>query len=159
MSHRPVLVALLAAALAFVASCKSPFSEPEAPWAGRELAAPSENIAWTVCTMALAKSGFPVGTGADPSTLTIVSGWKTQLAPFRGDGFRERAHLKLAPTTAGQWRVEVRVEREDNMDIKRPMDPSYAEWKPAPDNAEAAELILERVRAFLSSEMPAADKR
>lgn len=155
MSHRSVLVALLACALAFVAGCKSPFAEPEAPWPSRELAAPSENIAWTVCSMALTKSGFPVGTGADPSTLTIVSGWKTQLAPFRGDGFRERAHLALEPTTPGHWRVEVRVERESNMDIKRPMDPSYAKWEPAPDNADAAELILERVRAFLSSEMPA----
>lgn len=155
MSRSNAWLAVLAAVLVCVASCKNPYSVPEEPWPNRELAAPSENIAWTVCGMALTKSGFPLGTGADPSKLTMVSGWKTQLAPFRGDGFRERAHLKLAPTTAGRWRVEVRVERENNMDIKRPMDPSYAQWKPAPDNVDAAELVLERVRAFLSSEMPA----
>ena len=33
--------------------------------------------------------------GLDPSSGVIVTGWRTQLAPFSGDGNRKRAEVRM----------------------------------------------------------------
>ena len=63
-------------------------------WETDELSVGSERILWECTVFTLEKDGFPVGTGLDPTTLTATSGWKNSLAPFKAQGWRERAYVR-----------------------------------------------------------------
>ena len=146
------LIARSAAACALLvcslAGCAS--SEKDSDWVSAPVAAPSEQILWDVIVQALQRERYPVGAGLDPVTRTAVSGWRNDLAPFRGEGFRERATVQVVPLPAGQFETRVRVEVERNMDIVRPLDLQFAKWEPAPDDRETAELLLQTVRSQLA---------
>ena len=146
-----VRAALVCAVLGLVGCQLTPKIDPA--WSTAELAAPSENVLWAVAGQELQRSGFPVGSDADPSTLVMRTGWSTHLAPFRGDGFREQAEVRFESVAPERWRVEVRVLRENNMDMKRPIDPSSAEWEAVADNSERAAVILQRIRARLGEKL------
>ncbi len=148
--RRPLPLGLLAACLLSVllTACQSSPRHPP-NWVSGEVAVPSERILWEVTVLALEQHGYPVGTKLDPVTLEAVTGWSNHAAPFRGKGYRERAHVKYARTEDGDYGVDVRVEREVNMDLVRPLDLSYAEWEPAPDNQEQAQILLQRIRAYV----------
>jgi hypothetical protein len=71
------------------------------------------------------------------------------LAPFRGDGWRERSIVQFTPVRPGRYSVQIRVQREVNMDIVRPLDANYAEWEPAPDNEARAQRVLQYLMTML----------
>lgn len=152
----------IAACLLFVAtlpSCAS--SGSEGTWQTDEIGAPSQNVLWTCAGMALQKYGFPVGMGADPTTLVMTSGWKVSLQPLRGRGKREQAHIKFEPAGPKRWTMHVRVACEKNMDIKHPLEIASAEWKADPDDLEAANVIVQHIRALVGEplEVKAAEKK
>ena len=66
---------------------------------------------------------------------------------------RERAEIVFEPLGPLQWRVKARVEQELNMDMVRPMDLSYAEWESAPDNPEAALVLIQRIRTWIAPQL------
>lgn len=151
---KPFLARLALAALALVLalgapSCASLGSKVD-PGESFEIDAPSENVLWAVAGQELQRLGFPVGGDADPAARVMRSGWRTSLAPFRGKGHRERAELRFEPLGAERFELELRVERENNMNLARPLDPASAEWKSAPDDQETALVLAERIRARLS---------
>lgn len=119
-------------------------------WEVAEFEAPSERLFWQVIVEALQQEGFPVGSGLDPVSRTAVTGWRNDLAPFRGDGFRERATVELRPIREGLYEAAVRVEFETNEDLVRPLDLSYADWKSGPDNDAGARLLLQTIRSQLA---------
>ena len=147
------LARLLPLVLALVgAACQSgPKYPPD--WKAREIEVPSDRLLWEVTVFALQKESFPVGSQMDPSTLVALSGWRYSLAPFRGQGFRERAEVRFRPIGPRRYKVEVRVQKELNMDPVRPLDISYAEWEEAPDNAEAAQVLLQRIESWVAPEL------
>ncbi len=150
--------AALGAALAlFVAACQGPKHPPV--WTEIVIASPSENVLWAVASQELQRMGFPLGVGADPQRLSMSSAWKTELAPFRGDGFRQRAEVRFFARDGGQYAIEARVVKEINDDIVRPLDPSYAKWEPAPDDVETAQLLLQRIQARLGAKLEVGEKR
>lgn len=151
---------VLPATLATLALCLLPFvgacqSKPKyAPdWKKDVIEVPSDRLLWTVAVFALEKEGFPVGSELDPTTLTAVSGWRYSLAPFRGQGRRQRAELRFENLGPGRYSVQVRVQQDVNMDIVRPMDLTYADWEEAPDNPEAALILLQRIRSWVGPEL------
>ena len=102
--------------------------------------------------LALRKTSFPVGAGLDPARLTATSGWKISLAPFKGKGFREQAVVQFTrETQPGRYKAEVRVKRERNEDLVRPMDLTYAQWEAEPDDVERARVVLHFIEALLST--------
>jgi len=119
-------------------------------WTDAVVSAPSENVLWAVASQELQRMGYPLGSGAHPDQLVMTSAWKTELAPFKGDGFREKAQVRFTRQDNGQYKVEARVQRESNQDMVRPIDPSYAEWEEAPDNVDAARVLLQRIQARIS---------
>lgn len=148
--------ALVAAGLC--AACKmGPKHEPA--WATMEVAAPSENVLWAVASQELQRMGFPLGIGADPRQLTMSSAWKTQLAPFKGDGFRQRAEVRFEARESGRFEVLARVVKEINNDLVRPLDPSHAQWESAPDDFESATLLLQRIQARLGSKLDVGERK
>lgn len=149
---RHALAALVLALGALFAACEtSPEYDPM--WESTEVSAPSERLLLQVISLALGKEGFPVGSGVDPTEGSILTGWRTSLQPFRGEGRRDRAEVWYERLDSGRFRVEARIEREVNNDVLRPMDPTYAEWKAAPDDDTGARILLQRIRSWLREEL------
>jgi hypothetical protein len=149
--RRAALAALLGTLA--LAGCRSGPKHPP-QWQRSSVHSGSERILWQVTALALAKEGFPTGSGLDPTTLTAISGWRNDLSPFRGKGYREQAQVRFTPAGAGRWDVEVRVRRELNMDIVKPLDLKFAEWEEAPDDPDRAGVLLQRIRSWMVDEAP-----
>jgi hypothetical protein len=150
--HRPAAGLLSLWLTLCLAACQTtPRIPPQ--WAKAEVSVPSERVLFEVSVLALEEHAFPLGTDFDPATLEAVSGWKNDLAPFRGQGRRERAHVKYRHQGEGAYGVELRVESEVNMDHVRPLDLRYAKWEPAADDFEEAEVLLQRIRSYIGQEI------
>ena len=145
---------LLALCLAF-AGCAS---APPEQWLEDEITASSDRVLWDVTILALQKSGFPLGASLEPGKLDATSGWMISLAPFRGKGFREQCEVRYTPESEREYKVAVRVRREKNDDLLHPLDLSYAEWVPEPDNADRARIVLQYIRALLATTRPTTEK-
>jgi hypothetical protein len=128
-------------------------STPKTSWVKGEAASASQHVLYEVTKMALVKSNFPVlGAGFDPVTRTMSSGWRTDLVPLTGRrtrGFRERAWVKYSASEVGEITFEVRVERQINKNLARPLDPQYADWEPGPDSTERARFLLQLIKVIL----------
>lgn len=150
MNLRALVSIVASAVLFFVASCASTGPAPQ--WVSSRVSAGNERLLLEVTELALRKTSFPVGAGLDPARLTATSGWKISLAPFKGKGFREQAVVQFTRETApGRYKAEVRVKREKNEDLVRPMDLTYAQWEGEPDNVERARVLLHFIEALLST--------
>jgi len=148
MKHWIAIVSLALAAL-WGGGCSLPRPEPR--WVGGELKATSERVLWEATRLALQKNNFPVGAHMDEANLKAESGYTNSLAPFRGKGFRERCFVVWTRVGEGRWHLEVRVERDRNDDITHPLDISYADWQPDPDNEERARLVAQYIRSLLDT--------
>jgi len=133
-------------------SCAS--SDSDAAWIEADVKADTERILWQVTVLALERNGYPIGSGVNPNELKAVSGWRTSLAPFKGDGFRDRAHVywQRDAQDPKRWHAKVRVERQSNENLSKPLDISYAEWEDQPDDQERARLVLNTIKALLGGE-------
>jgi len=147
---RALLFALLLPPLALLAGACSAFQKKIEPqWVEDRVPTRSESVMFEVLVMSLQKAGYPVGVGADQSKREIVSGWFRSDAPFKGDGYRQRATVRYEPIDGETFHVTVRIQRETNESL-RPLDPRYAEWEEAEDNVADAQRVLQYVRSFLS---------
>jgi hypothetical protein len=148
MTRRLLRLALVA----LLASCGALGPSPE--WTPYEVPMVSSMRLWEVTRLAMEKNGFPViHQGFDPKTRTAESGWDLQLHPFKGRGYRERLHVRYETAdSAGKLLLSVRVEREVNQALAKPLDPSYAEWERSPDNTGRARVVLQYVQGLLGPE-------
>ena len=154
----PFLAALLAACTSVAR--QEELDSREARWHSIEVAAPSDRVVWQLSLLALQTQGYPLAAGTDPGAGEIETGWKTDLQPFRGEGQRRRAILRIAPIEKGRWKLEARIRVEENKNLVTPLDPVRAEWKPAADDELAARTLLQHVRTRLPAELePASAKR
>ena len=87
--------------------------------------------------------------GTDQGSRLVETGWKTDLQPFRGEGKRWRAIVRLEPLSPGHWKVDARVRCEQNQNLVSPLDPVRAEWKAAGDDEGATQVLLQHIRARL----------
>ena len=92
MKPQRLLAVLL---LPLAAACSSASSGPEPVWQRDEVPAASDRVLWKIALLALDKQGYPLASGLDPSAMVVTTGWKTQLAPFSGEGFRTRAEVRI----------------------------------------------------------------
>ena len=149
MTARKLTLAVATALLFITSSCSSP---PEQKWVEGEAPSVSRRVLWEVTRMAFEREGFPqIAPGFDPVDNTLRSGWRTEMAPFSGQGFRERAWVKYSTTDSGNYELEVRVQREVNKNLARPLDPKYADWEEARDSAERARFLLQVIKGSLLS--------
>ena len=138
---------LSTALLLFTSACSAPL---EKVWVEGEAPTVSRRVLWEVTRIAFEREGFPqVAPGFDPVERTVKSGWRTELAPFSGQGFRERAWVKYSTTDSGKLSLEVRIQREVNKNLARPLDPQYADWEMAQDSTERARFLLQVIKGNL----------
>jgi len=151
-----VLVSLAATGLLACAACATTPGESEAHWKSAEIHTPSDRVLWQIALLSLQSQGYPLASGTDSGSRQVESGWKTDLQPFRKEGRRSRATVRMSAIQPELWKVEVRVRCENNDNMVSPLDPSRANWKPAPDDDAAANILLMHIRARLKPELPAA---
>lgn len=149
MSIRVLAFGLVLAVLGLCPACTSTAPPPQ--WMSARVTAGHERLLLEVTELALRKTGFPIGAGLDPAHLSATSGWKTSLHPFKGKGQREQAIVQFTREPEKRFKVDVRVRRETNEDIAKPMDLSYAQWEAAPDNVEVARVVLRFIQSLLST--------
>lgn len=153
-----MLAFLLALPAALLGACVSVarqehLAEKEARWKTLEVEAPSDRLLWQLTLLSLQTQGYPLGAGTDPGARQVESGWKTDMQPFKGDGRRWRAVVRMSPIEPGRWKLEARVKTERNDNLVSPLDPVRAEWKPTADDEQKAQIILQHIRARLNPEL------
>jgi hypothetical protein len=144
---RSAALALLALPLALAPACST---TPDPAYAVGDVPAASGQVLWEVVKLTLEEQDFPVAArGFDPVEKSVTSLWHISLHPFRGNGFRERVHLTYAAAGPGKVELSVRVEKQVNQNIAKPLNPEYADWKDEPDDEERARLVLARIQSRL----------
>jgi len=134
----------------------------------RVIQANTERDFWWALRSVVQERKYPVSpSGVDESERTLTSQWKESAQPFRGgpiatgrQSYRTRvvaSYQRLDPSELGgievselprggidvdleTYRVSIRVEQQVNNSL-RPLDPRYADWKPADDAASVAREI------------------
>lgn len=125
----------------------------QARWRTLEVSAPSDRVLWQLALLALQSQGYPLGAGTDPGARQLESGWKTDLQPFKGDGRRWRALVRMTPLEPGRWKLEARVKCEKNQNLVTPLDAVRAEWEHASDDEAQAQILLQHIRSRLQPEL------
>jgi hypothetical protein len=143
-------------ALGFLGGCKS--NEPMPKWIHTDVEAANDRTLIDVTAIALQKSGFPVGAGIDPGNLTVLSGWHTSLAPFRGQGWRERCEVRYVKKSPGHYEVAIHVRREKNDDLVHPLDIAYAVWIQEEDDVDRSRAVMQHLRSMLDPEVKVEEK-
>ncbi len=130
----------------------------------RTVDADSERILWDALRMAVYNGKYPVGGGADPGTRMIRSGWKLDLAPFKGKGYRTRAIASYVPSTGDRkgvtsstaavglesFDVTIRIEKETNESLS-PLNLDRADWTRADDDLQAARELMQTFHGLLGT--------
>jgi len=155
---------LLVTGLFLLAGCKSVArqeaeQEKLAQWREIEVEAPSDRMVWQLMLLSMQNQGFPLAGGTDPGARQVESGWKTDLQPFRGDGRRMRATLKLTPIEKGRWKIEARVMVQKNMNLVTPLDATRAEWEETADDPQTATILLQHVKSRLRPQLELAPEK
>ncbi len=148
----------LACVLLFICACQTERKYP-AEWISAAASAPSERVLWSVALDALQEQRFPVGAGADPATMVALTGWRYSLAPFKGQGFRQRVRLRLESSEPGKYTIFLQVEKDTNEDLARPMDLRYAQWEEAADDVDAANILLSKIQARVGNSLEVGEPR
>jgi hypothetical protein len=157
-SRSRILTTLLLAGFACgsLGGCKS--NEPQPKWIHTDVEAANDRTLIDVTAIALQKSGFPVGAGIDPGNLTVLSGWHTSLAPFRGEGWREQCEVRYVKKVPGHYEVAIHVRREKNDDLVHPLDIAYAVWIPEEDDVDRSRAVMQHIRSMLDPEVKVEEK-
>lgn len=115
--------------------------------------APSKEMVYEASIRTLIESGYtPNYEESSERAGVLQTRWKTQLAPFSGSGTRDRVTVKITevPNYESYFRVETNVIREQNVNIKNPSDPVFAEWENPTRIPDVENLITRRIEmAFL----------
>ncbi len=145
-------------ALLLLGACQTTRSVP-AQWVSTNAVAPSDSVLWELSLYALQEQKFPIGAGADPATMVATTGWRNSLAPFKGEGYRQRVRLKLETIEPGKFKISLQVERETNEELARPMELESAKWEPAPDDVDTAKILLSKISARVGGSLEVGDAR
>ena len=141
----------VALVLALFAAC-STTGAIEGDWSEADITIASERVLRQAAQIALQKNGFSPGTATDEAHKTLSSGWKVELQPFKGDGMRRKAHVQYDEKAERTWLVSVRVEKETNEELAKPLDLASAKWESADDDTEAASRILRYIQTVFGAE-------
>ena len=100
---RSTILSLAAVLVCFTASCASTEEDGwDGTWVEAEVRAPSLEVLWQVTEYSLRREKFPIQTRFDSANPIATSGWFTSLAPFKGQGFRERARVRYEDLGGGE---------------------------------------------------------
>ncbi len=147
---RMPILALACAAL--LALCAAGCSSTKPKWVEADVEAASERVLWQVAMLAMEKNDFPPSAEQDRAGGVAVSGWRISLQPFKGKGYRDQCEVNFSSLGERKWHVKVRVRRETNEELARPLELPRAKWEPAADSEDSARLVLRYIRTLLGGD-------
>jgi len=150
LSHALVLVPLL------LGGCQSGSGDATG-LVSEGFPAPDKALVYEAAMDALRQQGFTPDSSASSETQgVIVSRYKLVLAPFSGQGYRDKATIRIADVVGrpSYYTVEANVLREPNMNLTEPSNPIAAEWG-GPTRVNEHENIL-RTRVEMRFSAPGA---
>lgn len=156
-SVRFATAVLLASIACLFPACAAPDasgSAREGEWVEADVVVPSERILRQVAVQAMSRNGFPPGTEAHNAQSMVSSGWKIDLQPFKDDGTRRKAFVEYEETSAREWHLYVRVLKETNGELAKPLELAKAKWEAGPDDTESAGRILKLIQMVLAPPAP-----
>lgn len=148
---RSAVLYLAALMLSLCAACSSTGSS-DGEWVEADLDIPSERVLRQISVLAMERNGFPPGTPDGNEPTMIVSGWKIDLQPFKSRGTREKAYLGYEERSAGKFHIFVRVEKDTNEELAKPLDLEQAQWESAADDQEMASRIVRYMETMLGKD-------
>jgi hypothetical protein len=113
--------------------------------------APDREIVFDVAARTLRQQGFAIDVeNSSPETGVITTRWSTQLAPFSGQGQRDKAtvYVRDVPGHPNYYVVEANVVREINNEIVQPGNPIKAEWGNAKRVPEFERILVRQVESY-----------
>jgi hypothetical protein len=117
-------------------------------------AAPDRSMVYEAAWNALRQQGFTPDSSACSEAQGVLSTrYRMELQPFSGQGFREKATVRIAdvPQHPNFFTVEVNVLREYNDNIAQPTSVLAAEWRSGVRVPELENLIKSRVEMMFIS--------
>lgn len=145
-----LMALLLCSLMGMTSSCYLIYKRIVPQWQEAELECTSSKAMFELSALAMDKAGFSIGDGSDPAKSTLRSGWSTSTSPFKGRGFRDKAHVVFESLRPGWFLMKVRVERETNESF-RPLEPEHSDWEAAQDNPDSALRVIQYARSLLSA--------
>ncbi len=116
--------------------------------------APDKSLVFDAAMEAMRQQGFtPDSSASSEAQGLIVSRYKLVLAPFSGQGYRDKATIRIAevPDRPSYYTVEANVLREPNNNLTQPSNPIAAEWGGATRVEEHENILRSRVEMRFSA--------
>lgn len=149
MTHYARLpVVLLATFLLTLPGCQSDTKPDPVGQKSDGFPAPGQESVYRAAMKAVIESGFvPDYDESSERVGIITTRWNVQLQPFAGGGRRDKATVKITEVDQhdSYFRVETNVIREQNVNVKQPSDPVYAEWENPARVEDLENLITRRI--------------
>lgn len=139
--------------LVALAACNTTPREPDGSWVTAEVEAPSDRVVREIIVSALERERYPLGSGLDPVERVAVSGWYSTLSPFKGRGYRLQAEVRYGLPEEGVYPIEVRVKKQLNQELARPLEPASADWEWTDDDLLRAQVLLYHIQAAFEPEI------
>lgn len=99
------------------------------------------------CEYAVERAGYPQGK-TDEQRGTVFSDWKVNLQPFRNQGRRYKAILRVF-VVGDQVIVRSRVVAERNVETDDTLDSSAAEWEDLGEDIQRSRTLMQFLRSQL----------
>ena len=102
------------------------------------------DLLWETAKIQVVKNGYRIDDDATSNThRRIVTAWKVELAPSKGDGKRRRRFVDFEQVkdVKDGWKVKVATVRQRNETFEQPLNEASAEWRSdAPDEDDAGQV-------------------
>jgi hypothetical protein len=146
MPTLPRLLGLLA--LVGLSACQSGGRADPAGMVSNSFPAPDKSLVYEAAADALRQQGMtPDSSVSSPDQGLLVSRHKLVMAPFSGQGHRDKATVRIQedPARPSYYTVEVNVTREMNGNITEPSNPIAASWGNPERVTELENVIRARI--------------
>ena len=115
------------------------------------------DLLWETAKIQVVKNGYRIDDDATSNTRRrIVTAWKVDLAPSKGEGKRRRRFVEFREVKDAKdaWRVAVATVKQRNDDYDQPLNEAAAAWRSDPPDEEDARQVAYLIEARFSDYGP-----
>ncbi len=103
---------------------------------------------WERSEQVVAMEGYEVdGTRTHFADREMATHWNAVMGMNRYEGYRTRAYVRFRKSKKGEWSVGVLVQRQRNIDIRRPSEEVMATWEEQPADKARAGVLLWKIES------------
>jgi hypothetical protein len=103
---------------------------------------------WERAEQVVMIEGYEVdGTRTHFADREMATHWNAVMGMNRYEGYRTRAYVRFHKSKKGEWTVGVLVQRQRNIDIRRPSEEVMATWEEQPADKARAGVLLWKIES------------